>query len=742
MEKRFTAGIITVLLILLFSSSVAADSEAAKITADQITYDYQHKRMEASGNVKIIYKDISVASEKAFIDQEQNIILATENVHIIKKDSRYTGNRFLYYMNTEEGLLAPVDSEIRDKQINGPIKFSSRESYFIGEVIKSRGASFTGCDRDHPHYHFVAKRVEYYPEDRVVMHNVWYWEHKVPLMYLPVFYISLKEERDNFEFSMGQNQIEGFFVKIGYNYIFSDNNYGKVSTRLTEKGGNELGVKHYSKFNERSKFYQDYSLVENSKLGNPHLDYKIGFGYENEVNSKFRFSTAFEDWKRSYIYLSGIRYEKPHQERAFNFLATGQSPYPGLSVRYSENTGTGYYLYDFSSNWSLSPDPSLGFSFNGRYVLENLLNIPWNTPVDINNIPQQSANNFNYSGTLRKDWGWSNLSITHTDTQVYNGNISSNNLKPDAVYTIPKWHWPLLGDVKVSGGYLYLEKSNNGVIIDHGERWALDIQKIPLSLWQTSQSSLNWESKFGYRDFFNTNTANYIYHQKETELYALTTNLNLSHQFTKVFSTNLKLGYTEAEGTPNYFFGRTDDNILDGAFISNEWRWQSSAFYTLVSTGYNITREIASPLTVSSRWTPAAGSEVNFNTTYDWLKGLGLTTIQANYNPNQNWRLALSAGYDFQLDSWSQKQFEALIRQKVFSKLEAEVIAKFDMFRNAFVEAKTGLVYDWHCRKFKLNYDWLRSQYTLTLIFNAIPGSPLEFSSEHGFEGMFNAIQF
>lgn len=741
MRPLFWIGWMVIMMLLLPAQPALAESGEARITADQMTYDYHSKQMEASGNVKIVYKDITVECDHAFMDQTQNILLAKGAVRITKKDSDYTGNIFLYYLTTEQGLLSPVKAEVRDEEINGPVQMKAAEGYFKGETVITHNSTFSGCDREKPHYHFTAKQAEYYPGDRVVLHHVWYWEHSVPLFYLPYFFISLKPDRDNFEFEIGHNYMEGWFTKIGYNYIWDSKNYGKVTTRLTEKGSDELGVTHYYDFSSTSRFYQDYHYINNRKLGYPNPDYKFGFGYEDSTNPKLKLSTAVEDWKQSYFYYSGIHHEVDQQKRAFKLQLTGQSPYPSLNLNFADNTGTGEYMDDLSGSWSFNPDATSSVSLNSRWYYEDKLNLSTviSEPFNIENIPHIASNSFKYSGTFRKDWGWSNISLNYDETKLYTPYSNSNNVKPDIIYTIPKWQWPLIGDVSVGSGYLYLEKITlrdnvNAPVKENGNRWALDIQKLPVNLWRTEHTTLNWESKFYYRDF--------LVNGFETEFYALTSDVGLVEQFTKQFSTEIRIGYAGNYGIPSTFFGRTGDNILDGAYLTNEWKWQSQTLNASLKSGYNFKSAYADPVFFWTRWTPAPGREVYFDTRYDWIVGLQATNLRVNYNPKDNWKLALNASYDFSTGLWSSKQFEALISQQLSAKWQLELSLKYDTLRDVFTDAQTGLVYDWHCRKLKLHYNWLTNEYWLQLTFNVFPDVPLKYSSESQFEGLLDEIKF
>ena len=156
---------------------ISAASDPAVINGDQVSYDYEHKIIRASGNVKITYKEIVIEADRAYINHEENILLATGHVKVTKKDDVFRGERFLYYLKERQGWLTPLDTSITDPEIKGAVLLTARDAYLKNEEdIWLKEASFTSCDREKPHFHITAKAIEYFPEERIVFHQVWYWD--------------------------------------------------------------------------------------------------------------------------------------------------------------------------------------------------------------------------------------------------------------------------------------------------------------------------------------------------------------------------------------------------------------------------------------------------------------------------------------------------------------------------------------------------------------------------------------
>jgi hypothetical protein len=560
-------------------------------------------------------------------------------------------------------------------------------------------SSLTSCDLEKPHYHFSATKIDYYPKERIVFHKAWYWEHGIRLFYLPYFVISLKEKDNNFEYDLGWSETAGWFLYLGYNYFLNDHSFGKIKTHLTEKSGNDLGVEHTIKTAPNVKWIQEYMIWDNSKLGYPVMDYSYRYGYENSSNEKLKTTISLQDWHRFNYY--GL----PYLEKEYTFNLNSVSPYPGLTVEYTEKGEAVQKTFNIGGRWTFQPDSSLNIDLDGRYYIY--------TPY-----LQNQQESFNYDVRASKDWGWSRLSLNLRETRVYNGSITANNVKPDLLFTIPNWQLPLIGALAINARYTRKENVVNNITEETGERYALDIEKIPVNLWQHENLKLEYRSLFQYRDAYT-----YQYGRSEKEVYGFTNSLGLVDQMTQNLSTEFRLGYTYKWGMEEPFF---EESILAGGFVDNIWRWQSEKWQTSLSLGYNLTTNEARPVDFSTSWNPGERQHFELRTTYDWKEGLGQTDLGIDYRPKDNWNLRLGLGYNPRYTvPWTNQQFEAQISDRISEKLRFELAARYDFFRKDFSTAKVRLVYDWHCREVMFYYDWVEREYQLQVLIKAFPQAVL-----------------
>ncbi len=731
--KAFLVLFFSWTFITMFAESARAETIKAKVTADEVSYDYESKQVVASGNVKIEYRNIKIESDEALIDQDQDILLATGNVIVDNKGDIYHGDRFLYYLKNRQGWISPLEAEVTDPEINGPVKMTAHESFIKGEEIRSKHASFSSCNLAHPHYHFTAKEIEYYPGDIIIMRHVWYWEHRIPLFYLPVLYISLKN--DNFQVKFGKSISEGWFIDVNYYYYYipDDYSWGKIHTRFTEYGGNfyELENKRYT--SHTGTFTQRYGFLDKQNMNNPDVsdydradgaeyesqynDYMIGFGYEEYLNPVVKTTQTIENWhhytENGDVFL----------DTKYNFSLSGQSPYPNsMALDFSDIGEDTYRKINFTTNWNYRPDDTSNVSLNGQWYSNGYLK--YNNP----------HNNRLYNLKASKDWNWSRAEVSVYESKNYNNTYSSStNKKPDIIYTIPKWQWPLINDVEVKTQYTKLEHFSN-YYQDEGERYALNIHKIPVVLWEKNKITIDTTSDFKYRDFFVANT--------ESELYAISAQIGVKDQFTDKFYTKFDFGFTRTDGLTNSYFGYDGDNTQPGGFVKNGWYYTSQVFRASLNTEYNFQTKYAYPANISADWTPKENEKVSFSTVYDWYLGLGQTNLNVFYNPKENWKLIASLGYNFQNPyyPWTMKQFEAVIYDKISDNWRYEIAARYDYLMDDFIMSEYALIYDWHCREVKFHYDGILKEYWVQIFIKAFPGFKVQYTGENTWENLVNEI--
>lgn len=698
MRGLFFGGVIFIWIWLSLAKPVWAETIRVSLTADEIHYDYYSKQIEAKGNVQISYKKTMVHSDQAVIDHDQNILLATGSVKVNKDGDEFNGDRFLYYLETQQGWVYPVATEITDEEVEGPLKFTAAEAFLKGEEILFKKTYLTGCELEHPHYHFTASKVEYIPGDRIKMTHVWYWEHRVRLLYFPVLFISLEEDSNNFGMQVGWNNYDGWWIKTWYTYYFSDQNSLMASNITTQHGTDNWEFQHIYKLSSTRTFTETFGIEDKSKIGNPNEDYKISFKFEDKTYPKLNYETSLQSRNRYTVN------SESYWENEYNFTLRGQSPYPFLALDYDILGLEKNRKINFQESWNYNFNPTTGVYIRGRWYYDE---------SSIISTTKEPTENFSYDFQLNKRWERSQLAFKVYESRTVD--YYSENLKPDITYTIPKLDLPLIGDVRVVSQYTDKEKYNGVTdITNEGQRYALDLEKNN-SLWSKGSLRLNNKLYYRFRDYSVDNIG--------SQLTTWTEELDLTKNFTEKLSSTVSVAFSEVKGENNVFF---NDNIRPGAEIWNSWDWKGQYLNASLKSGYNFQTVYAYPVKFDASWR-SDSTQVSFKTEYHWDNGpdyqvgLGRTSLEITSNPKQDWHVRFNLAYDFWDQVWWSKIMDLRLTQPIGDKFKVGMNATYDMFANDFSNANIGLTYDWHCRELEFHYDWVEREYWLQLTFKAFP---------------------
>jgi lipopolysaccharide assembly outer membrane protein LptD (OstA) len=734
MSRTLGIAVEILILLILFPTAARAENTQAKVTADEVSYDYELQQVEAIGHVKIEYKDMKIEADYALLDQEQDILLATGQLVVTNNKSVYHGNKFLYFLKTEQGWIYPLAAEITDLNIKGSAYITAAEAFVKGEDLKSKHSTFTTCDLEHPHYHLSAKEIEYYPGDVIIMRHVWYYEQFVPIFYLPVLYISLKDDKDNFSVQYGQSSTEGFYIDTKYYYFHFPNetDWGNLEVRLTQYGGNLYEIDHSHATSKTGTFVQKYGILEKRNMTNPAVssytrtdgatyesqydDYMLGFSYKEYLNPKVLTNQELERWyhftEDGDLFLNTI----------YNLGVTGQSPYPSLTLAFKDKYEETYRTVNLTSNWNYSPDKTSSISLNGQWYYYGYL--------ASDNLYLSRL----YTLNAKKDWNWSNLALTVSENRSYSTSTSGTSLLPNIIYTIPKVTLPVLNDIKIAAQYTKMEKYSSSTTSE-GERYALDFDKSSGTIWEQGPFTLINESSLKYRDFLVSKT--------ETDLYSLSTQMGLKDQFTKEFYTKLNVGYAETAGTTNSYFSYDGDDDLPGFYAQNSWSYSGKSLTASASTKYNFETQYAYPLTISSSWKLASIANITLSTIYYWGEGPGQTNFSANYHPNANCTISIGLGYNF-LDTdspWTSQSFVADVSGKISRSWSYSLSATYNYLAQEFSVAEYNLIYDWHCRQVVFHFDEVEKEYYVQIVIKAFPNSSLKLTGTDTLDNLLSGIE-
>ena len=302
------------------------------VDAKNVSYLQEEGKMSGEGNVKIKYDDVVLESDKVLVDTKSKDAEATGNVKITYKGITMLGNKLFYNFNTKIGKMVQekesdqdsdkvkvlykdkvletdhIDFNLESKEAVAPAHIVVREKgmeitgqdliYHFDEEsgtirnirfkalpwygrardvsrltagkITAKQAYVTTCDKENPHYRIQAKRFYIYPQDRIVAKNAVMLVGKVPVLYMPYWKHSLKDNHSNVTVSVGNKKEWGWFALSSWRYYINDGLKGNIHLDERELKGfaggidtdyktDEYGqgeIKTYY-MDERDKYYDD-----------------------------------------------------------------------------------------------------------------------------------------------------------------------------------------------------------------------------------------------------------------------------------------------------------------------------------------------------------------------------------------------------------------------------------------------------------------------------------------------------
>ncbi|MEZ5303945.1 MAG: LPS assembly protein LptD [Verrucomicrobiales bacterium] len=193
---------------------------------------------EAKGEVHIKYEDVEIFANEAEYYGSSGDIHAKGDVEIYKAGLLYRGAGAIYNIETEEitanDLRGGLDPLYFDA---GEFKSPTTEI----DVINLTDTELTTHDSATPNYHFKAKAIDIYPDDRVVFRKVTVYAGNTPVLWLPYFSQPFDEEL-GYIFTPGYSSNWGMFLLNQYGVMIGDHTIAQYKLDLRSERGIAGGI--------------------------------------------------------------------------------------------------------------------------------------------------------------------------------------------------------------------------------------------------------------------------------------------------------------------------------------------------------------------------------------------------------------------------------------------------------------------------------------------------------------------
>lgn len=250
--KKFSC--LLALGILLSCPSGAEEEFPVDFSGDYLKYLEKEGFILARENVEVKHKGMRAKADRAKFKVEKNLIFAEGNVSLYEEGEEFHGERLVYDLRTGKGTMDEVHAFFDPWFFQG----DRMEKVAVGEYHLKR-ASFTTCDRPHPHYRFTARRIKIYPGKRLWAYHVVFYVRNTPLAYFPIYRRSLRDVPYGFTlWPVGYDSKKGWFALSRYKWYVHPRLRGRIYLDYIERLGVGKGLDTSYRFGEGERTGEGY----------------------------------------------------------------------------------------------------------------------------------------------------------------------------------------------------------------------------------------------------------------------------------------------------------------------------------------------------------------------------------------------------------------------------------------------------------------------------------------------------
>ena len=246
-------------LLSLTLGSFAQTVQNVEIDSDFSEYDQGMDIAKAWGDVFVTYGDITIQAGQVEFHRKTGKIFARENVRAFTGSETVDAEEIIYNIHTGEMTTSQFKSSLE------PLFYTSDRIAKPDEArdgpLTLLNSSFTTHDSANPNFRVSVKKLEIYPEDKMVLYGAKVNIGKIPVMWFPYFVQPLEDEL-GYYFTPGWNSPWGAFLLNQYGFKLGSDYLGKTQLDVRSDRGIAGGLE-----------IKDRSFDNSSQIGTLRLYY-------------------------------------------------------------------------------------------------------------------------------------------------------------------------------------------------------------------------------------------------------------------------------------------------------------------------------------------------------------------------------------------------------------------------------------------------------------------------------------
>lgn len=252
-------------------SSVANENTLnLDIQSDFSDYDQNLGIAKAYGDVIVKYGDVTIKADQVEFHQSSGKIFARDNVRVFRDGQVVDAEEIIYNTRTGEMTTSQFESALE------PIFYTSDnivrpEEGEEGPIILY-DSTFTTHDSSDPNFLVKVKKLEVYPDDKIIMHGARVRMGKIPVFYFP-YYVQPMDDELGYYFTPGWNTAWGGFWLNQYGFMVGEDLLAKAHLDYRSERGLAGGVE-----------FKPKKFEDNDNIGS------LNLYYANDDNPQIRFN--------------------------------------------------------------------------------------------------------------------------------------------------------------------------------------------------------------------------------------------------------------------------------------------------------------------------------------------------------------------------------------------------------------------------------------------------------------------
>lgn len=692
-RARTAALFVFILFVAAYAPAVGAASSdgAMQVSADEFGLWDGSRLFVAQGNVTVRWRDVLITADTLRYDADGGRALFSGNVYYSDPEQELTGATLDYDLERGVAVLDGMEAVLHADGVDGPMFISGRRVRAADGEVRMERATLTTCEceGDVPAYRFVAKELDIFPGDRVIARSVTFYDHKVPLLYLPYLTLSLKEKTSRFDMpQIGYSERTGWYVKLTYNYVLKSGLYGALLFDYFQKLGPGAGLRH--------------TYVDD--------DTGVGVLYAYGVGNGTGGADGSFSWERRWTGTPWNVSLRSAYDVAGTPGALERERLSGkLSLNRREREGSFSANAEFSveqrANWTA---PQTRWTGNGAF--DRRFGDGWRLRLG------GEAFDETRSGVRRRWLGYNGelqyAAAAYTLTGRVEQRVNPDYKEGDAVpwthvSRLPELTLQLrrMAGFDIGFGLVRLKEEPHGTMAWRGETTV----GLATRTWRlTPAVSLN-VSGSGRGRAYTTN------HQQLT----LEGRASLNVQLARPLSATLQYNYRDVWGDTPFRF----DAVRPAETFSPRLNWRSGGLTASAAITYNLLTERWGNMSVNATWRAGANLTLRASGTVDvYEPALQRVAGTVDWRPGDKSTLRLGGVYDFRREEWMTVHSD--VQLSVGGGWEAGLTAIYDFAKESFSRSHMYVSHNaCGCREIRLRYNHAEGEVWVEYHITAFPSS-------------------